>query len=207
MALSDDLKELSAWLDQLPRVGMQALGGSGAPMFVLDFILIGATKRSLGLGHGLVAMVESKNMMCARALVRMQIDTVSRLLAYTYVVDPEHVAKEVIGGKKLNKFKSREGKTLVDGYLIDRMTKTYPWVRTVYDLTSGEIHFSEKQFFASIHSLDEDTRMMRMEIGPSDIKFPEWSWIEVVTCFSKLCEILVQTVASYASHKAASNSS
>jgi hypothetical protein len=206
MPLSEDLKELSGWLDQLPRVGMQALGGSGAPMFVLDFILIGATKRTLSLGHGFVTMVESKNMMCARALVRMQIDTVSRLLAYTYVANPERMAKEVVGGKKLNKFKCRDGKPLVDGYLIDRMTRAHPWVRTVYDLTSGEVHFSEKQFFAAIHSMDEESRTVRIEIVSSDKKFPEWSWSEVVTCFSKLCEILVQTIDSYASHKAAKNS-
>ena len=200
MNLSENLTELSIWLDRLPATVNRALGGSGAPMFVLDFIMIGAIKRTLSLGHGLDGMVKSKNMTCARAIVRMQIDTVSRLLAYTYVDDPEGMAKEVIGEKQLNKFKSRDGRPLTDGYLIDRMAKSYPWVKEVYKLTSGEIHFSEKQFFASVQSMDNENRTLVMEIGPLDTKYPEWSWSEVVTCFNHLCEILIKTVDSYASH-------
>ena len=140
-------------------------------------------------------------MTCARAIVRMQIDTVSRLLAYTYVKDPEEMARKVIGGAALNKFKSREGQLLRDTHLIDRMTESHPWVREVYNRTSGEVHFSEKQLFASVQSTNDATRTMTMVISPFDEKYPEWSWSEVVTCLHRLNEILITILEGYAIHK------
>ncbi|ODS63168.1 MAG: hypothetical protein ABS41_08385 [Arenimonas sp. SCN 70-307] len=203
MTLEQERKKLDALLDEIPAVGMHALGGSGAPLFILDFIISAAIKRTLNLGHGLLSMIEARNMTCSRALVRMQIDTVSRLLAYTYVSNPEEVAKAVIGGTPLKKFKSREGKTLRDDYLIDRMTETHDWVRTVYNSTSGDVHFSEKQFFASVTSMkdDEGGRSISMMLSQFDTNYPEFSWAEVVACFSELCEILISILTQYGDHK------
>jgi hypothetical protein len=201
MTILSDLEDLEVQLKALPRLGHRALAARNGAMFLVDLIIVGAVKRSLSLGHGLVAMVRTKNMTCARAIVRMQIDTVSRLLAYTYVNDPEEMASKVIGGAALNKFKSREGQLLRDAYLIDRMTDSHPWVREVYNRTSGEIHFSEKQLFASVQSTDDATRTMTMVISPFDEKYPEWSWSEVVTCFHKLNEILTEILEGYVIHK------
>lgn len=201
MTLSRELDELEKQLSSLPRMGLAVLEARNGAMFILDFIVIGAVKRTLSLGHGLIVMVKTKNMTCARAIVRMQIDTVSRLLAYTYVDDPEEMAKQVIGETPINKFKSIDGQPLRDKYLIDKMTESHPWVREVYDRTSGEIHFSEKQFFASIHSTDDATHNMKMVISPFDEKYPEWSWSEVVTCIVKLNSILADVLHDYACHK------
>ena len=118
-------------------------------------IMIGAIKRSLSLAAGLHTLVENKNMTCVRAIVRMELDTISRLLAYTYVSEPSEVAKEVIGGKALNKFKCKDGKFLRDSYLIEKMSEDYPWVTGVYKYTSGYVHFSERQVFDSIESLGD----------------------------------------------------
>jgi len=197
MSLIAELEELENWVGHLPSVGMHTLGRSGAPMFILDFIMIGAVKRSLSLGSGLIGLVKSKNMVCSRALLRMQLDTVTRLLAYTYVEDSEAMAKEVIGGKKLARFKSRDGKQLRDGYLVDRMTEDHPWVRRVYDFTSGYVHFSESQFYDSIHSIGSDEeRTVQIQVSHIDDKYPEFSWEEVVACFNELLKILEGILAS-----------
>jgi hypothetical protein len=201
MTLSSELDELEKQLDQLPLMGQKALAARGGALFTLDFVIVGAVKRSLSLGHGLIAMVNAKNMTCARAIVRMQIDTVSRLLAYTYVNDPEEMARQVIGETPISKFKSRDGHPLRDKYLIDKMTESHPWVREVYDRTSGEVHFSEKQFFASVRATNDETRTMTMVISPLDDKYPEWSWAEVVTCFKKLNSILSEILHDYVRHK------
>jgi hypothetical protein len=205
MSLAEKLKDLTEQLDRLPKIAMGAIGASGTPMFILDFAVIGALKRTLSLGHGLVAMVNTENMTCARAIVRMQIDTVSRILAYTYVADPEELAKKVIlDGVALKKFKSRDGIALTDKYLVDRMTETHSWVRTVYDSTSGEIHFSEKQFFASVQIVAdaEVGGKITMHLGPRDTKYPEFSWVEVVACFSDLFDIFSEIVKNYIASKA-----
>lgn len=202
MSLSTELGVLGNWIQRLPRVGMETIGGAGAKMQILDFVMIGAVKRSLSLASALHAMIQAQNMVCARALLRMQLDTVSRLLAYTYVEDPEAVAKGVIGGTALKKFKSREGKALVDAYLVDRMTADHPWVRKVYDYTSGYVHFSEKQFFDSVHSMGNDKeRVVHLQVSHIDNKFPEASWHEIVACFNHLLEILSSILSAYATHK------
>lgn len=83
-------------------------------MHFLDFVMVGALKRTLSLAVGVHAMILAKNIACARALSRMHLDTVTRLLAYTYVSDPESVALGVISGKQLKKYKSKDGGWLTD---------------------------------------------------------------------------------------------
>lgn len=196
MTLSIHLDKLETQLDALPRLGHEAFIAQDKAMSLVALMMVGAVKRSLSLGHGLIGMVNAKNMTCARALVRMQIDTISRLLAYTYVDDPEQVVLKVIGGVSLHTFKSKEGKNLRDGYLIDKMTESYPWVREVYRNTSGDVHFSEKQFFASVLSTDDATQTMTLSVSPFDDKYLESSWVEVVLFFYKLNQILINLLDS-----------
>lgn len=204
MSLNPELDALSGWIERLPRIGLETIGGAGARMQVLDFVMIGAIKRSLSLASGLHSLVQAQNIVCSRALLRMQLDTISRLRAYTYVNDPESMAREVIGGAALKKFKSTDGKALGDAYLVDRMTKEHPWVRKVYDFTSGYVHFSEQQFFDSIHSLGSNgEQTIQLQVSHIDNKFPEESWEEIVACFNNLMEILNRIMRSYAAHKSA----
>src|ERR1041385_6911148 len=137
MSLATELEALKLWLEQLPKVGMASLASPGGAMYVLYWVMIGAVKRSLSLASGLHAMIVAKNMVCARALLRMQLDTVTRVLAYTYVEDPNKVASGVVGGKHLKGFKSHDGQPLTDKYLVDKLSEHHPWVRRVYDFTSG----------------------------------------------------------------------
>jgi hypothetical protein len=164
---------------------MPVVGESGAPIYVLDFIVLGAVKRSLSLASGLLVLIEAKNMVCARAVLRMQLDTIARLCAYLYVDDPEQMAKAIFGGERLNKFKSTDGKPLRDGYLVDRLSERFPWVRKVYAFTSGYAHFSERQFFDAVHSVgSNEEKTIRLAIGRSDDKYPELSWEELPACFN-----------------------
>lgn len=207
MPLAVELDELATWVERLPSIGMETLGGAGASMYILDFVMIGAVKRSLSLASGMQSMVQAQNMVCSRAILRMQLDTVSRLLAYSYVKDPEAMAKALIGGTPIKKFKSRDGKPLVDGYLIDQMTQAHPWARKVYDFTSGYVHFSEKQFFDSIQSIGSDQdRTIQLQVSHIDNQFPEFSWEETVACFNELLKIIQSLLGSYSSQKTASSS-
>ena len=183
---------------------MGALGETGSPMFTLDFVMVGAVKRSMSLAAGLKSMVESRNMVCARALLRLQIDTLSRLRAYTYVEHPEKLARAVIGGDEIYKHKCKDGKVLKDAYLVDRLAIEYPWLPKTYKVTSGYVHFSEKQFFDTVQSVGNETpATFNLLLSAKDDKFPEASWIEVVAFFNELTAGLVETVDSYAEHKKA----
>jgi hypothetical protein len=195
MTLAVELQKLEDWRKTLVSAGMAALGGTGAPMFVLDMILIGAIKRTVNLASGLAGMIEKKNMVCARALLRMHMDTVLRLSAYEYVDNPESVASAVLGGEQLRKFKSREGKHLKDRYLVERLTTREPWVKTVYEYTSGYVHFSERQVFDAVAELGTDEEQtVYFFVNDMDEKYPESSWSEVVGCFNHLTLLLKEQV-------------
>lgn len=171
-------------------------------MSVFDLIVLGAVKRSLSLAAGLLVLIEAKNIVCARAVLRMQLDTITRLSAYLYVQDPEQMAKEVLSGKPLKKFKSMNGKPLIDGYLVDRLSERFPWVRNVYDFTSGYVHFSERQFFDAVHSVgSNEDRTVSLAIGRTDDKYPESSWEELPACFNHLNVILEEFLSAYAQRK------
>lgn len=198
MKLESELRKLEEWIDHLPKLGKETLGHGDRPMYVLDLIFIGVLKRSMSLAMGVKTLVDNKNMTCVRAMVRMQLDTLSRLLAYTYVDNPSDVAQQVMAGKPLNKFKCRDGKNLRDGYLIDRMTEQYPWVKNVYQYTSGYVHFSERQVFDSIQSIgSEGLETIEFGVTREDFGFPEDSWVEVVACFNEMLSIVRDVFTTY----------
>lgn len=202
MALTSELEALSSWLDEFPRKAMPVIGEGGAPMYVLDFIVLGAVKRSLNLASGLLVLIEAKNMVCARAVLRMHLDTIARLCAYLYVEDPEKLAKAILDGEALNTFKSKDGKSLRDGYLVDRLSERFPWIRRVYGFTSGYVHFSERQFFDAVHSVGNDEeKTIRLTISRTDDKYPELSWEELPACFNHLNAILEEFLAEYVAWK------
>jgi len=201
--IEQELAKLDGSITTVLQAGMAALGGAGARLFAMDHVMMAAVKRSLSLTSGIGAMVKAQNMVCARALLRMHLDTVSRFLAYTYVENSGNVATGVMGGAPLNRFKSSDGKRLTDGYLVERMSRDHPWVSEVYKRTSGYVHFSESQFFDAIRSLSGDEeRTLSLQISQIDDKFPETSWIEVVSCFRHLTGILLSILKAYEMSKA-----
>ena len=205
MPLDEEMQTLAGWKRNLASVYMELFGPPGTNLYIFDMMLLGSMKRSISLSAGLHTLVEAKNMVCARAIVRMQIDTLTRLSGYLYVSSPNEVAKEVIGGRKFNSFKSTDGNKLQDGYLVDRMSEQHPWVRKVYDTTSGYIHFSEKQLFDSVLHMDEDKRTITFAISDEDEKFPEASWTEVVACFNHLVELHIELVKTFSSSRTRQN--
>lgn len=206
MSLNSEIETLSTWLDTFPKKAKELFAQKGDSLYVLDFIVFGALKRSLSLGSGLLALIDAKNIVCARAILRMHLDTVSRLCAYTYVQDAEGMAKEILGGKLLRKFKARDGNTLTDNYLIEQLAKQFPWIRKVYDFTSGYVHFSERQFFDTVYSLGSDEeRTVQLSIGRTDNKYPEYSWEELPACFNRLNIILEEFLIAYVDVKVNSN--
>lgn len=72
-------------------------------------------------------------------------------------------------------------------------------MRKVYDFTSGYVHCSERQFFDAVHSLgSNEARTVRLTIGRTDDKYPEFSWEEHPAYFSRLNVILEEYLVAYA---------
>lgn len=64
--------------------------------------------------------------MCARALLRMRIDTAIRFSALRLVDNPNSFAKEVFSGKRIDKLKGRDGKQMKDARLVAPLAPDAP---------------------------------------------------------------------------------
>jgi len=172
---------------------MTAYGGAA---YALDLYILGAINRSMYLSVSFAEMIKQGNAMCAIPILRLQMDSVMRVSAFWVVSEPHQFVGQILKGKKLNEFKSKDDKKLTDQYLHTRLSEEYKNFSKVYDHTSGFIHLSEKHMFAQVESMDETERTIQISIGPP--KHSDWAekdvvevangFIEVSKILNKYCE-------------------
>ncbi len=75
------LVKLEADADPMRKVMVEAVVPPGSPMFPLDFLAFAAVKRHTSTTSAFAVMVRAWNMVIARALLRMHIDTSLRFSA------------------------------------------------------------------------------------------------------------------------------
>jgi len=195
------LDEISEQRKQLMHVGHEALAAAGGTFYQFDLFAIGAVKRAVSVSAAFEQLVRMWNMVVARALLRMQIDTVARFGALRLVDSFEDFAGAVLGGTPINKIKDRDGKRMTDAHLVNELSKIAPWVERVYRYTCGYVHMSENFIFAPVHDMNDETRIMRFYISAEDRKFPDLSWLEACDCFRDTTEILSGQLRAWAEIK------
>ena len=183
--------------DELLQLGMEMFSAGKGNMFSIDLVAIGAIKRTFSNTEGFITLIEAKNMSSARALLRVQLDTLMRFSAIWLVDSPYDFAHEIIAGKHIRDIKDKMGKKMTDRYLVEMLTKKYPWMKDVYDNLCGYIHFSDKHLFSAVENLDEAERTIDFVIGKEDTKYPEWSWLETINCFRDTVQILFLYLKSW----------
>lgn len=144
--------------------------------------VIAAARRLLTQSRAFKNTVLDKNGQVASALLRLQLDTVLRLYAIFWVKDPETFAKAVRGGKQINRISDRLKNQMTDKYLATKLTGTYPWIATVYENTSGLIHFSARHM-VDVVEIDDATGQPLFKLFDDDGDVPLGYYREVVTAF------------------------
>ena len=171
---------------------IEAYGGS---MYAMDLFISGALNRSLALSDGFRGLVKSKNLICAGAILRLQIDTAIRIFAGTLVEDTNNFVSDVLKGKHIRNFKDRDGNRMTDRYLVTKLSDEYPWLPNVYDKTSSYIHLSDTHLFASVQNVKKDKRTLSVKISPVDRdEVPEKLYDKAVEAFIASTEIIVRFV-------------
>lgn len=191
-AVESLLGELEADADRMRKVMIEVVVPAGSPMFPLDFLAFAAAKRHASTTSAFIAMVRSWNMVIARALLRMHIDTSLRFSAAWHVPEPHTFATQVLKGERIDKLKTRTGTRLTDSHLVQLHKDKHPWLPTVYEHLSGYVHFSGAHISDSIEGLGEEEgdRSIQFLVSDQDLKFPEFSWIEILKCFREATSIL-----------------
>ncbi len=202
--LDKSIEQLESIKKEILQVGMETMKVAQGQLLTSDFIVVGAIKRSQSVSSGIVMHIKEKNMTCARALLRLQLDTVLRFSALNIVDNIQDLAKHILSGENLTKFKCRDGNQLRDGYLVEKLEPEFPWIRDVYKNTSGYIHFSGSYIYDSVATMDEETREMTLLINDTDDRFPESSWVEIINCSIHCILILKGMILAYRSLKESS---
>src|SRR6266702_2099317 len=129
------------------KLGMSVFGSAGAPMFPFDLLSFGAVKRNIGTARAFQMMIESWNMVCARSLLRIHIDTSLRFSAAWLVDEPHEFAMRVLKGERIDKMKDKDGRRLTDAHLVSVHAAEHPWLLDVYKSLSGYVHFSGSHIY------------------------------------------------------------
>lgn len=173
----------------------------GSRMFPLDFLAFAATKRHASTTSAFVSAIHSWNMVVARSLLRIHIDTSLRFSAAWHVDDPHEFSMEVLRGTRIDKLKTQSAQRLTDAHLLELHSEKHPWLRDVYNNLCGYVHFSGSHITDSIVDLSDDDRTIEFLISDQDRSFPEFSWLEVAECFREATGILETYLRGWAASK------
>ncbi|MCR4618403.1 MAG: hypothetical protein K5669_09515 [Lachnospiraceae bacterium] len=127
----------------------------GENLIDLDLCFCALMDRSIRLAQGFVLMVENRNLTCAGALLRLQLDNCLRLYAINIAEDEKAIVDCLLKGEKIRNLKDKSGKKMSDGYLKGLLVQYDEKFETVYDNTSGYVHFSEKAIYQSIYECED----------------------------------------------------
>ena len=170
-------------------------------MFGLDFLVFAAAKRAASTTHAFTLLIKTGNMLCARSILRLHIDTALRFSAAWYVEKPHDFALKVLADERIDRVKDRSGQRLTDARLVDIHLPKYPWLKAVYTNLSGYVHFSSAHIFGAMTGLRNEDNVVGFEVSDVDTRFPEASWIEIIDCFREANAILGRHLEGYAMTK------
>ena len=168
-----------------------------------DLIANGALQRTLALIDGFAAMVDMDNDVCAVPLLRLQIDTVLRLLAAAKFPDSAKLLEAMLAGTPLHRLRAPEGRVLTDQYLCELAAPHFPWLPWAYTKTSGAVHLSGPAVLSGVAE-DETGGPLASTIGRASRR--RWSAAErvaAVELFIKATEAIGSLVEDWARTKEA----
>ncbi|MTJ03092.1 MAG: hypothetical protein FH759_00175 [Sediminimonas qiaohouensis] len=190
------MTDLSVRLDNLVKLEKELTRKAakiiqpGAPMYVVDWFVMGAAQRTLAQSRGFRSMIETRNFPSAAILLRTQIDTAMRINGLRYLDKPEDQLLEVFEGKKIFRDlsswqKTQKGKSIRmhDTNLREWLQQDQPWIEKIYEQTSDLVHLSFRPLFASIQHLDDEERRVYFAITGEDNAKDEADYYEICDAF------------------------
>ena len=150
------IEEMKNQFKSLRKEGLEIFRGIiGRNLLDEDLFFIASLDRCLRLIDGMNNMLENRNLTCAGAILRLQMDNCMRTYAAYIAADRKKVVNCLLEGNPINKEKDINGKKLSDGHLKDEVSKLDDQFKTVYNQASGFIHLSEKAFYQTVADVDD----------------------------------------------------
>lgn len=143
---------------ELQRLRQEAVnlsaGMIGESLLQEDLFFCAAADRCIRLIDGFVLMLRDRNLTCAGAMLRLQMDNCMRTYAAFIAEDRKAVVDCVINGEAIKNLKDANGIKMSDKHLKEELTKIDAQFSQVYDQASGYIHLSEKAFYQTVATVD-----------------------------------------------------
>jgi hypothetical protein len=139
-----------------------------------DHLVIAALRRALDNIHGMMAMVDQRNIFCGMPIVRYQIDTALTLYGRRLVADIDDYVVYMMKGNERRKYRDREKRKMTDAYLHGKLTGEHEHTSELYSESSGFIHFSTHHLHRVL-DLDHYHRTGELAFRPHDEIVAGWS--------------------------------
>jgi len=191
------LREVEADRGMLFRLAGDVILRPGKSMFPMDILAIGAIKRNVSTAAGFRTMVQTWNVACAKALLRMHLDTALRFSAAWLVEDSHAFASAVLAHERIDKIRDKNNDRLTDAHIVASRESELPWLPRIYKHLSGFVHFSGQHIYTAVLRADAQQGSIEFEITDFDYSYPTESWVELVSCFREGTEFLANYLRSY----------
>ena len=198
--MSETLEQKLAKIEQADEMLRQHFGREmqkDPSIYISDFIIFGALKRTLALSDGFRGHIRNRNFSCAAALARLQLDTALRLYAGSLYGDTEEYSRTIFDGKRVDRLKDKRGRKLTDSYLADKLSEQYPWVKPMYEHLCEFVHLSNRHFFTSVASLNDADRSFKLNLSAKDAPRPDSDYFEIVEGFLEAMRITITLGAAW----------
>ncbi len=110
-------------------------------MFIFSII-----NRAIALNKGFKSLAELDNYVASINFLRLQADNCMRLFAMTLVTDRGKFFDLIENGEHIRNIKDCKNRKMTDKLLSEELDKIFPGFRSLYENTSGLIHFSKEHF-------------------------------------------------------------
>ncbi len=151
------LKQRISLITELRKQGISLTTGIiGKSLLKEDLFFCASVDRCLNLIDGFIIMLRNRNLTCAGAILRLQMDNCMRSYAAFIAQDKDAVVDCILSGELINRQLSQDGKKLTDRYLKKEISKMDSRFENVYNQASGYIHLSEKAFYQTVVKCEDD---------------------------------------------------
>ncbi|MES3017493.1 MAG: hypothetical protein V4721_06935 [Bacteroidota bacterium] len=170
---------------------------SGKGLYGLDYYISGIVSRVLSLLYGFDMLIKASNYVAAAHLVRPHLDNYLRLYAAWLSDKPHEFATAVWAGKPVNQLKDSNGVLMTDSHLKRKAVENHPWIKDVYDETSGFIHFSNKHIAIATSLSSSKERTLGTHLSKTDHKVSNHNRLEAIFCMIEISNSIAELIFGY----------
>jgi hypothetical protein len=158
-------------------------------VYTLDLFANGAIHRSLALGKGFRSLVSNFNLLCAGAILRMQLDTALRFHAAYLAPQAFDFANAVLRGEEIRKLKDRNNQQMHDANLVKSLMRFHPWVEPIYRQANGYVHLSEIHTVGTYGEVNREESIVGVQVTGEDPELPDSVYLETIGTFRAATQI------------------